>query len=162
MKSLTPRHTCLPPATCCPRPTLREESRGFREEGAGGPGAGSDRTVPSGHFLRSLRTSATANRPRLPPSLHPSRPLAARPGWVRGAAPPPRGPGRRDGAGRPAAGGASRGRAPQLAGDAAAGPPAAPPGKLSAGTLRTHPRARLTWCWQRGGAGSSRRAPGGF
>lgn len=80
--------------------------------GNGGPGAGSDRTVPSRHRLRSLRTSSIANRARFPPAA-PVPPVC----WQAGrTALPPRGPG------RSAAGGASRSPATQLAGDTAAGP----------------------------------------
>lgn len=131
MRSLMPWHTCMPPATCCPRLTLKEQSRGVeegKEPGRGGPRAGSDQTIPSRHFLQSLRTLGPVSR-----SQPPVTPVCCQAGR---AALPPRGPGRRDGTGRPAAGGSPRDRTPQLAGDRLLWV-----GKLPAGTLFTPPRS---------------------
>lgn len=81
-----PRHTCMPSATCCPRLTLKEQSRGVGEEkepGGGWTRAGSDRTIPSRHFLRSRRTSTAAHSAPSPARSHRSHPFAARPGGLR-------------------------------------------------------------------------------
>lgn len=155
MKSLMPWHTCMPSATCCPRLTLKEQSRGVeegKEPGGGGRGQVATRLSPQDTFSKVSAHSAPS-----PARSHRSRPCAARPGGLRS----------RRGA---RVGGTERGdRQPaalpgterhNLPGTGCSGwgsyrpAPSSPP--------HAGPRARLTWCWQKGGAGSSRRAPGGF
>lgn len=122
MKSPMPQHTCL--LRRAPAALWSSPAEGLGRRARVGARAGGDRTVPSRRFLRSLRTSATARQPRLPPTA----PLAPVPLPGRAGCAPAAGP---SSAGRS---GTPRGRAPQLAGVTAAGPP-----RLLRGSCRPAP-----------------------